>query len=47
MVSSHGWPLSADAFEDQICFLATAAIAVSRMTAAVMAVQANRGKAMT
>ena len=33
VVFSHGWPLSADAFEDQMFFLARTATAASRPTA--------------
>ena len=47
VVFSHGWPLCADAFEDQMFFLARTAIAASRTTAAAMAARASRGTATT
>ena len=47
IVFSHGWPLSADAFEDQMFYLASAASAASRMTGAVTADRASRGTATT
>jgi len=37
VVFSHGWPLSADAFEDQMFFLPRRATAASRMTVAATA----------
>ena len=39
LVFSHGWPLTADAWEAQMFFLAAQAIAASRTTAAVMDVE--------
>ena len=46
VVFSHGWPLSADAWEDQMFFLTPrAATAASPMTAAAMAVRASPGTA--
>ena len=45
VVFSHGWPLSADAFEDQMFFLADAAIAASRTTGAATAGRASHGMA--
>ena len=45
IVFSHGWPLSADAWEDQMMFSQTGATAASRTIAAVMAGRANHGKA--
>jgi len=40
---SHGWPLSADAWEDQMIFLASAVTAALPMTAEVMAGRASLG----
>ena len=45
IVFSHGWPLSSDAFEDQMLFLPTMAIAASPTTAAAMDGRASRGPA--
>ena len=42
---SHGRPLSADAFEDQMFFRPRAAIAASRMTAADTALQGTAADA--
>ena len=42
IVFSHGWPLSADAWEDQMFFLARAAFAASRTIGAVTADRASR-----
>ena len=42
VVFSHGWPLSADAFEDQMYFLASRGIAASHMTAAATDARASR-----
>ena len=47
VVFSHGWPLSADAFEDQMFFLANAAIAASRTIGAGTAVRASPGPGTT
>ena len=47
VVFSHGWPLSADAWEDQMFFWPRAAIAASPMIAAAMADRASRGTATT
>ena len=47
VVFSHGWPLSADACEDQMFFWPRAAIAASRTTAAATAGRASRGTATT
>jgi pimeloyl-ACP methyl ester carboxylesterase len=44
-VFSHGWPLSADAWEDQMLFLATAASAASPTTVVAMAAPASPGTA--
>ncbi len=43
VVFSHGWPLSADAFEDQMFFLPPMDIDVLRMTAAGTAARASPG----
>ena len=45
VVFSHGWPLSADAWEDQMTFLAATAIDASRTTAAAMGDPASPGTA--
>jgi hypothetical protein len=45
VVFSHGWPLSADAWEDQMVFLAARDTAASPMTAAAMADRASHGTA--
>ena len=47
VVFSHGWPLSADAFEDQMMFLAARGYLASRMTGGVMGGRRSRGPAMT
>src|SRR3979490_198679 len=48
VVFSHGWPLSADAFEDQMCSISPpVAIDASLMTAAATDARANRGTATT
>jgi hypothetical protein len=47
VVFSHGWPLSADAWEDQMFFLARVAFAASPMTVAGTAVPASPGTATT
>ena len=47
IVFSHGWPLTADAFEDQCSFWLRAATAASRMTVEATVAQASRGTAMT
>ena len=47
MVFSHGWPLSADAWDDQMLFLAGTAIAASRTTGAATAGRASPGTATT
>jgi len=44
VVFSHGWPLTADAFEDQMFFLASRGY---RMIGADMAGRVNHGMAMT
>ncbi len=46
IVFSHGWPLSSDAFEDQMLFLPTADSAASRTIAAATDVPVNRGTEM-
>ena len=45
VVFSHGWPLSTDAFEDQMFFLAPHGYRSLRMTAAAMAARASLGTA--
>ena len=47
VVFSHGWPLSGDAFEDQMFFLVLTVTAASRMTGADMAAQDSLGTPMT
>ena len=47
VVFSHGWPLTADAWEDQMFFLASHGYRASPMTAAAMGVRVSRGTAMT
>ena len=47
VVFSHGWPLSADAFEDQMFFWRRTDTAASRMTAAATGVPASPGTATT
>ena len=47
IVFSHGWPLSADAFEDQMFFLAQKAIVASRMIAAATDDPVKPGTATT
>ena len=48
VVFSHGWPLTADAFEDQMYFLGLRmATVASPMTAEGMAARANPGTATT
>ena len=47
VVFSHGWPLTADAWEDQMFFLGSQAFAASRTIAAATAVPARRGTATT
>jgi hypothetical protein len=44
---SHGWPLTADAWESQMSFLADTASVASDMIAADMAVRASRGMEIT
>ena len=46
VVFCHGWPLSGDAWEDQICSWRATDTAASHMTAEDMAVQASLGTAM-
>ena len=47
IVFSHGWPLSADAFEDQMFFLASQGYRCITHDRRVMAAPANLGRAMT
>ena len=48
VVFSHGWPLSADAWEDQMIFLAAPRVsAASPTTAAATAARASPGTATT
>ncbi len=48
IVFSHGWPLSADAFEDQMFYFAPARLSLHRArTGAVTGARASRGKATT
>jgi hypothetical protein len=47
VVFSHGWPLSADAAEDQMFFSPRAATTASPMTVAVTGVPADLGTATT
>ena len=47
VVFSHGWPLSADAWDGQMVFLGEHGFASSRMTAAAMAAPAKPGPATT
>jgi len=45
VVFSHGWPLSADAFEDQMFFWPRAAFGASHTTGAATGARASRGTA--
>ena len=47
VVFSHGWPLNADAWDDQMLFLAATGYRVSPMIGAAMAVRARPGTATT
>ena len=47
IVFSHGWPLSADAFEDQMFFWPLAGTVALPMIGAAMAGQASPGMATT
>ena len=47
VVFSHGWPLNADAGDDQASWLPTTASGLSPTTAAATAAPANPGPAMT
>ena len=47
VVFSHGWPLSGDAFEDQMFFLVSRGYRCMRMTGGAMADRASPGTATT